>query len=62
LFDAGAVTATFSQQNHSLLELRLVGRTDTESRVDVGIYHTLRFLLNGVLDQRRIHQVNATNV
>jgi putative selenate reductase len=28
-------------------------------RIDMGTFHTLRFLLNGILDQSTIHQVNA---
>ena len=34
-------------------------KSSGETRIDMGIYHTLRHLLHGILDLRSVNQVNV---
>lgn len=61
-FDDGTVGAVFSSKDHELIEVRPKQSIDAEHTIDVGIYHTLRYLLAGVLDPSRINQVNVALV
>jgi hypothetical protein len=59
IFRDGNVTLTLSASDHRILASRVLGDPHAEHRVDMGIYHTLRHLLAGVLDAQVIHQVNV---
>ncbi len=58
LFDDGVVAVTIMGEDHAVVKAHGI-RRNGEHRVDLGIYHTLRFLLTGILDRRYVNQVNA---
>jgi len=62
LFDDGAVEARLSGWGHQVIGLRLLRPLSAEHRLDLGIYHTLRYLRDGVLDPRRVNQVNVVGM
>lgn len=58
-FDDGVVDAILTGWGHNIVSLRLQKPLAGEHLVDMGAYHTLRTLREGVLDQRRVNQVNV---
>ena len=60
-FRDGGVELTLSAQDHSVKSAELVKAGSAERVVDLGIYHTLRHLMAGVLDMRYLNQVNAAS-
>ena len=57
-FRDGVVEARLDDDGR-IVELRVLRALDAEHRIDMWAVHTLRRLLDGVLDRRRINQVNA---
>ncbi len=55
----GTVEAVFSDADHSLVSVKLIQNIAAPHALDVGVYHTMRHLLAGVMDARRINQVNV---
>ncbi len=54
-----AVEATFRAADHSLVRVKPLGNLAGEHSADLGVYHTLRHLLHGVLDRQCVNQLNA---
>ena len=48
-----------SAEDHAVRSAKPQSGRREETRVDMGIYHTLRYLLHGVLDLRSVNQVNV---
>ncbi|MEE9297223.1 MAG: glutamate synthase [Phycisphaerae bacterium] len=59
IFTDGIVQAVFAAADHRLMSIELLKPINGQHRLDMGVYHTLRHLLDGVLDKSRINQVNA---
>ncbi|HZZ26934.1 MAG TPA: hypothetical protein VFE46_02910 [Pirellulales bacterium] len=55
----GQVRATFNAADHTLIKAEALTPLTAQHRLDLGVYHTLRHLLRGVLDRRYINQVNV---
>jgi putative selenate reductase len=60
-FSDGTITIWFEPSKHVPCKVQWADAQSKPHRVDVGLYHTLRILLAGVLDSRRINPVNAGN-
>jgi putative selenate reductase len=58
-FTDGTARATLNAPDHSLITIEFANSLTAPHRLDLGIYHTLRHLLHGVLDRRFINQINA---
>ena len=58
-FTDGTARATFAAADHSLVEIEFAETLTAPHRLDLGVYHTLRHLLHGILDRRYINQINA---
>ncbi len=58
-FDDDKVLASISAVDHRILKIQWLVESAHEHAFDMGIYHTLRHLLDGVLDKKRINQVNV---
>ena len=58
-FTDGIARATLNVADHSLITLEFADQLTAPHRIDLGIYHTLRHLLHGVLDRSYINQINA---
>lgn len=59
-FDDGAVIAQFTGDAHLPDSLRPKAPLTEPHTLDLWAYHTMRHLLDGALDRRRINQVNAS--
>lgn len=59
LYDDGVVAAFFSGWGHEAINVRLQKTLSADHHLDMGVYHTLRYLREGVLDPRRINQINV---
>jgi hypothetical protein len=59
VFRDPAVELTLAAADHALISARLLQPLASSHRVDTWIYHAFRHLLHGVLDTRRINQINA---
>ncbi len=57
-YDDRVVRVRFSA-DHEVDGVQLIQPLAGEHALDMGVYHTLRHLLAGVLDRRRLNQVNA---
>ncbi len=57
-YDDGVVRVRFSA-DHKVDRVQSMQPVAGEHALDMGDYHTLRYLLDGVLDRRRLNQVNA---
>ena len=57
-YDDGVVRVRFSA-DHKVGDLQSIKPITGEHVIDMGVYHTLRHLLDGILDRRRLNQVNA---
>jgi hypothetical protein len=55
-----AVEARFHAADHALVGIHVVRAMNGEWRLDLWAYHTLRHLWAGVMDGRRVNQVNVT--
>ncbi|MFQ5806569.1 MAG: glutamate synthase [Phycisphaerae bacterium] len=62
LYDDGVVEARLSGWGHHAIGLRLLNALPAEHQLDLGIYHTLRYLRDGVLDPRRVNQINVAGM
>ena len=51
--------ALLGADSHDIVSLKLLDRMTADHLVDIGVYHTLHHLCDGVLDPKRINQVNA---
>ncbi|MCH7720504.1 MAG: glutamate synthase [Planctomycetes bacterium] len=58
-YSDGAVEGMFSADGRKIFSLKLLQRLTSDHVIDLGVYHTLHHLYNGVLDRTRINQVNA---
>jgi putative selenate reductase len=58
-FVDGTLRATFNAADHALIKAEPLAPLTAPHRLDLGVYHTLRHLLHGVLDRRYINQINA---
>ena len=58
-FDDGSVVAVLTGWGHEVVEVRLQKTLTCEHLLDIGVYHTLRTLRAGVLDPRRVNQINV---
>ena len=58
-FEDDAVEATFPASDHELTAVKFLRPPNQEHRLDMWAYHTLRHLLDGVLDASRVNQINA---
>jgi putative selenate reductase len=58
-FTDGTARATLNAPDHSLITIEFAQSLTHPHRLDLGIYHTLRHLLHGILDRRYINQINA---
>ena len=58
-YDDGVVRIRFSA-DHEVDSVQPIQPIVGEHAIDMGVYHTLRCLLDGVLDRRRLNQVNAS--
>jgi putative selenate reductase len=58
-FSDEAVAMELVEADHSVLGFRTRKSLDGEHRVDLGVYHMLRHLLQGVLSASHVNQVNA---
>lgn len=59
VYDDGVVEALLSGWGHQIISIRLLTTLTAEHRLDMGVYHMLRYLRDGVLDQRRVNPVNV---
>lgn len=59
LFEDGIVSLRFAAGAWHPAEIRVIAPIDGEHRVDMWALHTMRHLLHGVCDERRVNQVNA---
>jgi ferredoxin len=59
LFDDGTIEALLTGWGHTIVSIRPLKPLTTEHRLDLRIYHLLRYLRDGVLDQRRVNQINV---
>jgi len=50
---------TFSAVDHSPRSARTLAMDNGQHHMDMGVYHTMRYLLAGVLDETCVHQVNV---
>jgi putative selenate reductase len=57
LYEDGVARVTIMGEDHRVVKVE--HRNGAGHRIDMGIYHTLRFLLHGVLDKSGINQINA---
>ncbi|MCH8840562.1 MAG: glutamate synthase [Planctomycetes bacterium] len=57
-YDDGVVRVRFSA-DHEVDRVQSMQLIAGEHAIDMAAYHTLRYLLDGVLDRRRLNQVNA---
>ena len=57
-YDDGVVRVRFTAE-HEVDSVKPIQPVTDEHSIDMGVYHTLRYLLDGVLDRRRLNQVNA---
>ncbi|HTQ40480.1 MAG TPA: hypothetical protein VMJ32_15755 [Pirellulales bacterium] len=58
-FADSILRATFNAADHTLIKIEPHMPLMAQHRLDLGVYHTLRHLLHGVLDRRYINQINA---
>jgi putative selenate reductase len=58
-FSDSAVELILSAEDHGLVSFRFLKPATTPARVDFWTYHTMRHLLHGVLDAKRINPINA---
>ncbi len=58
-YDDGVVRVRFSAE-HEVDRVQSMRPIAGEHAIDMGVYHTLWYLLDGVLDRRRLNQVNAS--
>ena len=59
VYDDGVVEALLSGWGHQIISIRLLTTLTAEHRLDMGVYHTLRYLRDGALDQRRVNPVSV---
>ena len=59
LFDDGTVEAVLTGWGHTIVSVRLLSVLTGDHRLDLRIYHLLRYLREGVIDQRRVNQINV---
>ncbi len=55
----GVVEASISPSDHEIIRIQPLKELTTPHRVDMGIYHTLRNLWQGITDQSHLNQINA---
>ncbi len=58
-FDDGVVAAVLTGWGHTIVSIRLLKPFTGEHHFDLRVYHLLRYLRDGVLDQRRVNQINV---
>jgi putative selenate reductase len=61
-FTDGTVTLTISADDHAPVSAQHERANGDEHIVSLGVYHTMRHLLSGILDRATVHQVNASLV
>lgn len=59
VFDDGTVEAVLTGWGHTVVSVRPLKPLTGEHRLDLRIYHLLRYLRDGVLDRRRVNQINV---
>ncbi len=59
LFDDGTVEAVLTGWGHTIVSVRPLKPLTGDHRLDLRIYHLLRYLREGVLDQRGVNQINV---
>ncbi|MBU0616320.1 MAG: 4Fe-4S dicluster domain-containing protein [Planctomycetes bacterium] len=59
LFEDGTVEACLTGWGHTIVSIRPLEPLAGEHHLDLRIYHLLRYLRDGVLDQRRVNQINV---
>ncbi|HUB25320.1 MAG TPA: hypothetical protein VL992_07810, partial [Tepidisphaeraceae bacterium] len=57
-YSDGVVTLEMGERDHQLLSCTLSKAIESEHRVDISIYHSMRHLLHGIQDRQQIHQLN----
>ncbi len=55
----GTLTVAFDAADHAVVGVSGVDALSADHLVDMWVYHTLRYLLDGITDERRINEVNA---
>jgi putative selenate reductase len=58
-FSDGAVAMELDATNHQVRSCRPLATLQHEHRVDLGIYHSMRHILHGVLDATQVNQLNV---
>ncbi|MCH7702449.1 MAG: hypothetical protein IID37_12260, partial [Planctomycetes bacterium] len=59
LFVDNVIAAVLEAERHELISVKRLEKLSADYRIDMGVYHTLRYLLGGVSDQSCVNQVNA---
>ena len=54
-----SVALDLTETDHRVLACRIQSKIDSEHRVDLGVFHTLRHLLHGVLNAGHVNQINV---
>ena len=59
IYDDGTVEAVLTGWGHNFISVRPFQPLKTDHRIDMRIYHLLRYLREGMIDERSVNQVNV---